>query len=328
MNRKLHIDLDDVRLAVVRDGPAVDETDKPLVLFLHGFPELAHSWRHQIAALAAAGYPVMAPDQRGYGDSDKPAGVDDYAMSRLVGDVTGLLDHAGVEKAVVVGHDWGALVLWALPFYAPERLLGCAGLNVPLMPVFDRDPIPVFRRTFGDDMYIVRFQEEGAAEPLLERDVDATFRFFMRRPSAERDEPQPGAGAAASLDLLGQLEKGSDHWGGEPLLDDAERAIYVRAFERGGFTAPLHWYRNMSANQRDLMRFTDEDGKLPFVNLPALQIMTELDRACPPQLADGMETRIGPLEYHLLQQCGHWTQQEQPEAVNRLLLDWLGRHFA
>lgn len=316
-----------VTLGVYRMGPEPKDSDKPAVFFLHGFPEIAYSWRAQMTAFADAGYSVFAPDQRGYGVSDAPEGVAEYTMQKLTDDLRGLLDHYGIDKAVFVGHDWGAIILWQLPFYMPERVLGCAGLNVPLLPHYPMDPIEMFRARFGDDMYIVRFQEEGACEPILERDLMQTFRFFLRKPNKGKAQKSDVPFEEKSLDLLGLLEKGEDAWGGEQLLPDEETAVYARAYEKNGFTGPIHWYRNFTTNWQDQKRFL-VDGQLPHVNLPSLMITADLDRACPPVIADPMAHMCTPYERVDLKGCGHWSQQERADDVNAAILDWMQRHFA
>ncbi|TNE62663.1 MAG: alpha/beta hydrolase [Alphaproteobacteria bacterium] len=315
-----------VRLAVYRAGPDMSETDKPAVFFLHGFPEIAYSWRAQLKALGDAGYPVFAYDARGYGASDAPKGRENYTIAKLAGDAAGLLDHYGLRDAVFVGHDWGAITLWNLPFYLKGRVLGCAGLNVPLLPHYPMDPIAMFRARFGDKMYIVRFQEEGACEPVLERDLMQTFRFFLRKPNKGKPVKEDVPFEQKSLDLISLLEAGEDRWGGEQLMPDDEIAIYARAYAKNGFTGPLHWYRNFTSNWQDQKRFL-KDGKLPFVELPCLMITADLDRACPPRIADGMEKLCGPYERIDLKGCGHWSQQERAADVNRALLAWLRQHF-
>lgn len=315
-----------VTLPVYTGGPNHSVADKPAVFFLHGFPEIAYSWRAQMEALAGAGYPVFAPDQRGFGHSISPEGKDNYTMEKLTGDIVGLLDHYGIDKAVFVGHDWGAIVLWQLPFYAGDRLLGCAGLNVPLMRHFPVDQITLFRKHFGDSMYMVRFQEEGSCEPILERDLNATFRFFLRKPSFKEGKKPSLAFDVKGLDLMSLLEAGEDAWGGDILIGDEERARYIEAYKHSGFTKPVHWYRNMAANWEAQKRFL-VDGALPKVELPCLMITADKDRACPASLADGMEDLCAPYERVDLTGCGHWSQQEKPDEVNAALLKWLSKHF-
>ncbi|MCJ9429388.1 alpha/beta fold hydrolase [Kordiimonas marina] len=326
------VEVNGIQLAVYRAGPDPSDTDKPAVFFLHGFPEIAYSWRAQLKALGDAGYPVFTYDARGYGASDAPKGRKNYTVAKLCADAEALLDHYGLRDAVFVGHDWGALTLWAMPFYMGDRVAGYAGLNVPLMPLYREDPIALFRRHFGDKMYIVRFQTEGACEPVLEKDLMRTFRYFLRKPGKCKaragEAPKPDTGfSEKNLDLIGQLEQGEEGWGGVPLLPDEELQIYADAYRKNGFTGPLHWYRNMTHNWQDMQRFADADGKLPFVARPCLMITAELDRACPPSLADGMENLCGPYERIDLKGCGHWSQQERAADVNAALLDWLHKYF-
>lgn len=313
-----------VNIGVYRMGPEVGQSSKPPIVFLHGFPEIAYSWRSQMTAFANAGHPVFAPDQRGYGVSDAPQGVAEYTMQKLTDDLKGLLDHYGIDRAVFVGHDWGAIVLWSLPFYMPERLLGCAGLNVPLLPHYPMDPIDMFRARFGEDMYIVRFQTEGACEPILERDLMQTFRFFLRKPNKGKPTKSDVPFEEKSLDLLGLLEKGPEAWGGEQLLSDDETAVYAQAYEKNGFTGPLHWYRNFTTNWRDQRRFL-VDGKLPRLTLPCLMITADLDRACPPAIAEPMAYMCENYTRIDLKACGHWSQQERASDVNAAIRDWVAK---
>ncbi|NVJ69410.1 MAG: alpha/beta hydrolase [Alphaproteobacteria bacterium] len=314
-------------LAVYRAGPDVAQADKPAVVFLHGFPEIAYSWRAQVKAFADAGYPVFAPDMPGYGASSAPLGQAHYTMEKLTGAVAGILDHYGIDKAIFVSHDWGALVMWQLPFYQGDRVLGLAGLNVPLLPPYPIDPIQMLRGRFGEDMYIVRFQTEGACEPVLERDLAATFRFFLRKPGARTKRPTEIPFAEKSLDLIGLLELGEEKWGGAPLMAEDDLKVYAEAYSRNGFTAPLHYYRNMTANWQDQKRFLDGEGKLPVVNQPCLMITADLDRACPPEIAVAMPELCSDYERVDLVGCGHWSQQEKADEVNTALLDWAARHF-
>ncbi len=321
-----YVNTNGVELAVYHAGPNPADTDKPTVVFLHGFPELAYSWRAQMEAMAAEGYPVFAPDQRGFGRSSKPDGKENYTMKHLTDDLVGMLDHYSVEKAVFVGHDWGALVLWSLPFYCGNRVLGYAGLNLPLTRHYPIDPISMMRAKLGEDMYIVRFQTEGACEPILEADVEQTFHFFMRRPTLGKKRESSVSFDVENLDLMSLLQKGEAAWGGELLLSETDMQVYIDAYSKGGFTAPLHWYRNMAENWEYQRRFL-VDGALPKVNKPCLMITADLDRACPPTLANGMEHLCSPYTRVELKGCGHWSQQEKPAEVNKALLKWLSQHF-
>jgi pimeloyl-ACP methyl ester carboxylesterase len=306
-----------VELAYYEAGP---RTGTPVVL-CHGFPELAFSWRHQIKALADAGRWVIAPDQRGYGLSGRPEAVTDYDMEHLTGDLAGLLDHLGAEKAVFVGHDWGGIVAWQMPLMHRERVAGVIGLNTPFMPRPPADPVVIMRARFGPDMYIVWFQTPGEADRLLAEDVTRTMRFFMRKPRALQAAADPPAGGStfAFKDLIAQYDATDE---GAQLLRPDELAVFIEAFERTGFTGGINWYRNFTRNWERAEGIAQRiDG------VPCLMITAELDAVLTPAMAEHMPLVVGDLEMHMVEGSGHWTQQEKPEEVNRLILDWLGRRF-
>ena len=290
------------------------------LIFCHGFPELAFSWRHQLAACEAAGVWAIAPDQRGYGLTERPEAVTDYDMEHLTGDLIGLLDHLGAAKGVFVGHDWGGIVVWQLPLMHPDRVAGIIGLNTPFMRRAPIDPIEGMRKVFGEDMYIVWFQKPGVADAALADDVDKTMRFFMRRPAAIQQVAAPTGGSTFAFgDALKAWDKADT---ANQLLNAHELAGFVETFQATGFTGGINWYRNFSRNwERSADLPTRIDG------VPCLMIMAEKDVVLSPAMADGMEEVISDLEKALIKDSGHWTQQEKPEEVNRLILDWMGRRF-
>lgn len=308
-----------IELAVHELGPT---TATPPVVLCHGFPELAYSWRHQLPALADAGFRAVAPDQRGYGGSSAPGPVDAYGIEQLCGDLVGLLDSLEVERAVFVGHDWGGFVAWAMPLLHPDRCAGVAGVCTPYMGF---PTTAVLRSIFGDDdeaMYMLWFQAEGVAEAHLDRRVEAVFRTLMV------GGVDPSVAAGAGLDRQGGsfnpfLRVDELDVRGEPVATDEELRHYVEVFSRTGFRGGINWYRNLDANAAalpDLGRRT--------LDLPALMICAELDPALPPALAAGMPEVCSDLESHTIGGAGHWVQQECPDQVNGLLLDWLTRRFA
>ena len=296
----------------------------PAVVLCHGFPELAFSWRHQLEPLARAGFRAIAPDQRGYGASDRPEATEAYDIHHLTGDMVGLLDALGLERAVFVGHDWGGFVAWAMPILHPERTAGVVGVNTPYLPRPEQQPTSLLRMLVGgvdERMYMLWFQRPGVAEPVLERDVRLLFEKLMRR-GVDPSRALASAMHDGALDLnpfrrLAELETL-----GEPLLGEAELDRYVRSFEASGFRGPLSWYRNLDRNWE-----TAPAVGVEKVQVPCLMICAQWDPALRPELAAGMPELVPDLEMHTLARCGHWTPQEQPEELNRLLVGWLERHF-
>jgi non-specific protein-tyrosine kinase len=291
----------------------------PAVVMCHGFPELAYSWRHQVAALAEAGFRAIAVDQRGYGESDCPEPVEDYDLDHLTSDIVGVLDELEIEQAIVAGHDWGGFVAWAMPVLYPDRILGVIGVNTPNFPF----PTTTFYRTLfakDDDLYILWFQPPGAAEQFVDERAQLVFEKLMRRSvPPEKALAQAAAEGIAGnpflrIEALGEI--------GAELLSPEELAYYVSAFTRTGFRGGINWYRNIDENARRLPEVGTTE-----LNLPCLMITAEWDPALPPETAAGMPKICADLEMHMIRECGHWTQQEKPDELNQLMVDWLKRRF-
>ena len=306
-----------IDMAVYEAGP---ENGFPVIL-CHGFPELAFSWRHQLPALAAAGYRAIVPDQRGYGGTSRPAGITEYDMAHLTGDLAGLLDALDIHKAVFCGHDWGGAVVWSMPQYCPSVVAGVIGVNTPLLPRAPSDPIAIMRARFGDNMYMVFFQKPGEADAILARDVGKTFRFFMRKNVMTAEDWARLPQEARNLELVQALQVEETWWRGEVLLDAEEMKMFVETYTQTGFTGGINWYRNITRNWQLSERFEQR------IDVPALMISAENDVVLPPSLAEGMERYVPDLEKVLIKNCGHWTQQEKPEETNQAMLDWLRRRF-
>ena len=288
----------------------------PAVVLCHGFPELAFSWRHQVEALSEAGFRVIAPDQRGYGASDSPAGIRSFDLEHLTSDLAGLLDALEIERAVFAGHDWGGFVAWGMPIAYPERTAGVIGVNTPYVPFPDTATL---RLAFDDDakLYILWFQKPGVAEAVLDRDPRLVFDKLMRR-----GRPIPASGLTARQDANPFRRLESFDPESDLLLDDEELDTYVRAFEKSGFRGGVSWYRNIDRNKTLF-----PDIGVRALELPCLMITAEWDGALRPEMAAGMPALCSDLETHLVRECGHWTQQEKPEEFNRVVIDWLRRRF-
>jgi pimeloyl-ACP methyl ester carboxylesterase len=316
-----------IRMGYYEAGPV---TDQPPVVLCHGWPELAFSWRHQIKALSEAGIRVIAPDQRGYGATDRPDPIEAYDIEQLTADLVGLLDHLEIDKAIFVGHDWGGFVVWQMPLRHPARVAGVVGINTPHLPRAPIDPIALFRKRFGDMMYIVQFQDPGR-EPdrIFGSRVAQTFDAFMRKPlprkPAEKSEPAAaGIGASRTVNLafpqmVAAYDAAQDSR--TPILSEDEKKVFVETYQQTGFTGGINWYRNMTRN------WQRSDGLDLTVRVPSLMIMAENDAVLPPSAADGMEKLIPDLEKYLVRDSGHWTQQEKPQEVSAKLIEWRRRRF-
>jgi pimeloyl-ACP methyl ester carboxylesterase len=280
------IDVGEVRLAVTEAG---DPSGEPVVL-LHGFPELARCWRHQLPALAAAGYHAVAPDLRGYGGSDRPSAVDAYAAPRLVADVAGLIGALGHDSAHVVGHDWGGGLAWALAGARPELVRSLTILNAPVGVVSARlrreDPAQRAK-----SWYMLLFQFPGVADAWLSQDDFANLRQFVF------DTAAPGT------------------------FPEQEREHLIAALRAdGALTAALNWYR---ANMPPAA-WLREPPDPPPVTVPTLIIWGEADAYMDPVLLErSAATVTGPLRVERLPGVSHWVPEEAPDRVNALLVEFL-----
>ncbi len=285
------------------------------VILLHGFPELAYSWRHQLPALAAAGYRAIAPDQRGYGQTSVPPDVTDYRMSELIADVHGLLDALDLDTATFVGHDWGAFVLWNMAMLAPERIERLVILNIPHYPRPPVDPIGIMRERLGNNFYIVNFQDSDEADRVFGADPRHFIDRMMRKNVITREQFDKLPPEYQVISLLRTTL--ADEASGDALLSEAELDYYASAFSKSGFTGPINWYRNWTSNWERL------EGVDQRIDIPTLFIGAVDDVVIGLQHIEGMKPLVDDLTVHVLDDCGHWTQQERPDDVNRLILDWL-----
>lgn len=308
------VETNGVQLRVTEAG----ERGAPVVILAHGFPELAYSWRHQIPVLAEAGYHVLAPDQRGYGGSSRPEAIEDYDIHQLTADLVGLLDDIGAERAVWIGHDWGAAVVWNAPLLHPDRVAAVAALSVPAVPRSKSAPTQAWRKAFGERFfYILYFQEPGVADAELNADPARTMRRMMGGLRTSGDpltaSRMVAPGPEGFIDRLPEPETLPD-W-----LSQEELDHYIAEFARTGFTGGLNWYRNFDRNWETTPELADAK-----ITVPALFIGGTADPVLTFTRADRASQLItGPYRQVMIDDAGHWLQQERPHAVNETLLDFL-----
>jgi len=317
-----------IRMGFYEAGP---QSDAPPIILCHGWPEIAFSWRYQIKALSEAGIRVIAPDQRGYGATDRPEPVEAYDLEHLTGDLVGLLDHLKIDKAIFVGHDWGGFVIWQMALRHRDRVAGVVGVNTPHYDRAPADPIELMRKRYGEQMYIVQFQNPAReADKIFDSRVGQTFDFLMRQPMPRKEalpaEPATGAGLGASPNTnlaFPQMVAGYDarYDPRKPILSAEEMKVFVDTFARTGFTGGINWYRNWTRNWQRAA------GLDHTIKVPALMIMAENDPVLPPSAANGMERLVPDLEKYLVRDSGHWTQQEKPEEVSAKLIEWRRKRF-
>ena len=294
-----------------------EQGEGPLVLLLHGFPESWYSWRHQFEPLANAGYHVVAPDMRGYGESDKPDEVSAYNQVEVVNDVIGLIPALGYDTAIVIGHDWGAPTAWGSALHHPDKVTAVGALSVPFTPRSDIPPLEAMRKAYeGVFFYQLYFQTPGVAEAELEKDVRVSLRKFYHFASGDADhrgrQPKP-----PDADLL------SDEPDPGKLGDwctDADLDYYTSQFELSGFRGPLNYYRNHN------LTWELTAGAPAKITQPAMFVAGDRDGVIlmAAVALKAMPERVPNLLINeLIPGAGHWTQQEAPEAVNKAILRFL-----
>jgi pimeloyl-ACP methyl ester carboxylesterase len=314
------IEANGIRLHIASQGQG------PLVLLCHGFPESWYSWRHQLKALADAGYHAVAPDMRGYGASDHPGEIERYTLLHLVGDMVGVLDALGERQAVIAGHDWGAPVAWHAALMRPDRFRAVIGLSVPYRPRGGVAPTTVMPQTADAQFYQLYFQAPGVAEAELEADPRAALRKILYSGSGDVPRRNPGV-AHAGVGMLprtgGFLTRMPDPGALPAWLTDADLDIYTAQFQQSGFRGGLNWYRNIDRNWELMAPYAGAS-----ITVPALYMAGDLDLVVAfPRMREviaDLKRFIPQLRGSvMLAECGHWTQQERPNEVNAAIIEFL-----
>lgn len=305
----------------------LDAGEGPAILLCHGFPETSQSWHKQLPVLAAAGYRAIAPDLRGYGESSSPKSSDEYTAFHLVGDLIGLLDALSIERAVIVGNDWGATLAWQMALMRPDRIRGVVAFGVPLMARAPMPPTQIFPRSKEALFYTLYFQEPGLAEREFERDIPATLRRIYHAASGEAGPRRPGDGTPNPFGMVvperGILQDLPEPSGLPAWLSNADFDAYAAAFARSGFRGGLNYYRNLDRNWQ--LQASLEGMR---VEVPALFAIGSRDVGLSMPGMDRIIADMSKLAPRL-QRCvtidgaGHWLQQERADEVNALILSFL-----
>ncbi len=304
----------DLRIAEMGSGK--------LVLLCHGWPESWYSWRHQLPALAAAGFHAVAPDLRGFGASEAPAPVDSYSLLHHVGDMAALVEALGADRAAIVGHDWGAPIAWTAALLRPDLFPAVAGLSVPYSPPEQLGVTEKMRRAGIDGYYMLYFEREGVAEKELEADTERSLRLFYWSLGGEANAAKPYVAVVPPggglLDTCSDCGDALPAW-----LSREDLAYYTAEYRRAGFRGGLNLYRNVDRNASLLAPWRGRP-----IEVPALYIGGTHDPViAAPAAKRTLEAMLRHLPFlrrsELLEGCGHWTQQERPDQVNRLLIDFL-----
>jgi pimeloyl-ACP methyl ester carboxylesterase len=309
------VEANGIRLHVADSGSG------PAVVLCHGWPETWYSWRHQIAALAKAGFRVLAPDMRGYGRSDRPEAIETYSQLHIAGDMVGLLDALEIKQAVIIGHDWGAPAAWHSALMRPDRFRAVAGLSVPYRPRGKISAIEAFKRAGMETLYMMYFQAPGVAEAEFERDVERALRSVYY--SASGSLPPGKAWRAFVPPGKGLLDTTFDTAMPLPWLGTEDLAEYVKDFTASGFRGGFNWYRNLQRNWELMAPFAGAPIPQPslfiagsrdgVIRMPGMKVTLEELRPALPGLRQSV----------LIEGAGHWVQQEAPEQVNALLIEFL-----
>jgi microsomal epoxide hydrolase/non-specific protein-tyrosine kinase len=309
------VDASGVSIAVYEAGAG--NGGAPLVL-VHGWPELAYSWKNQIDALAASGRRIIALDLKGFGYSDAPRDKALYDIKHITDDLAALLDALKIDRAIFCGHDWGGAIVWPMAQLHPDRVAGVIGVCTPHKPPPPVPPLSIIKKRFGPDHYFIRFQEEGLPERVFTGREERFFQLMFRKPAPRAAWPKL---FPRIYDLIGRFENGPNPDPGEVIIPSADLKYYIDAYKRSGFHGGVNLYRNVDRNY-EIMRDID-----PVIRTPALWIGASLDAFLPVETAEGMDEFVPDLTTALIDECGHWVMWEKPDELNRIIQDWLALRF-
>jgi len=314
-NAPHYIQSGDIRLATYSAG----NERAPAIILVHGWPEIAYSWKNQITPFTNAGYRVICYDLRGFGRSDCPHAVTAYGLPQLVADLEAVMDSYRVEDALICGHDWGGIIVWSASRMISHRVRGVISICTPCVAQAPVDPLKIFEKRFGKDHYFVDFNNHpGRAEALFSRDIDAFFKLMFRTTPAGQVMDKKFTYIPKSFERY--LAEGTPPLRGYVMSDD-DRAHYVRAYQRSGFHGGCNLYRNTTANWQLTQGLPQKLWR------PSLMLSPADDILLPPETTDHMPAMSRDLTRHIIPDCGHWAMWDNPVDVNAAIIGWLSEKF-
>lgn len=311
--RPRFISSDGYKIATYSDGPK----DGPLLVLIHGWPEIAYSWKRTVPALVAAGYHVVCYDLRGFGLSDAPRGIEHYAITQMVRDLEAVLEAQARETATLIGHDWGGIIMWHAARMLSSRIDRLVSICTPHVKQAPVDPLKIFRKRFGDDHYFLEFCERPEeVEALFSSNPDAFFKLMFRTTPTGKAMDKKFTYIPKSFERY--LEDGTPPLPGA-VMSDADRKVYTKAYQRSGFHGGMSLYRNTTQN------WELTQGLSERVWQPSLMLSPEDDLLLPPSSTDHMPSIMPRLTRQTIPNCGHWAMWDNPEEINAAIIDWLGK---
>ncbi|MEX6632473.1 alpha/beta fold hydrolase [Hyphococcus lacteus] len=308
----------DTTLAIYENDGDPTRKNPPIIL-IHGWPEIAYSWKNQLGPLADAGFRVIAVDIKGFGYSDAPIDPTLYDAKTMTADFCGLLDTLGIKKAIFCGHDWGGSLIWSMAQLHPERVVGAIGLCTPLRRRAPVEPISILRKRFGNVHYFVHFQQPEIAENLFATDPERFVKLMFRRPVPREKWPSL---VPEIFDVPGRFKNAPEPSDDGLIISTQDAQVYVDAYRNSGFHGGVNLYRNVDQNWKYMA------GRDEVVRAPSLWIGADLDLFLPPETAVDMDELVPDLEKHIIPDCGHWMNWEKPNEINKIMIDWLNRRFS
>lgn len=311
--RPHYITSDGYRIATYRDGQKSDET----LILIHGWPEIAYSWKLTVPALTQAGYNVITYDLRGFGNSDAPRGIEHYQIEQMVADLEAVIESTGQDKVTLIGHDWGGIIMWHAARMLSDRINRLVSICTPHVKHAPVDPLKIFQKRFGEDHYFLEFcNRPDEVEALFASNPDAFFKLMFRT-------TPPGKSMDKKLTYIPKsferyLAEGAPDLPGA-VMSNEDRAVYAKAYDHAGFHGGMSLYRNTTHN------WALHEGLSERITQPSLMLSPEDDLLLPPSSTDHMPFIVADLTRQTIPNCGHWAMWDNPEAINKAIVEWLGK---